>query len=98
MKITKGPFKGKEIVYAATKEVSRLDSQIHQLLVLIGKYMTETHTPEEWAEYCFVSDESRLGDFGLEDLEVDELAKILGFSVAQKDYMYEIAMKIKGVN
>lgn len=53
-----------KVVFAPQDNVDVYDKEVHSLLVVIGAYMVdEDGDPEEWAEHCYVSDMSQMGDF-----------------------------------
>ena len=92
--ISRGKFKGYKIVAAETNLVNQQGKNIDKLLLMIGEYMGW----EGDTSHVFVSDESRIGDFSLENYELEELSTKLGFKVNQKDFIYEIALKMKPAN
>jgi hypothetical protein len=66
-------------------------SELEQLLLMIGEYMGWNGD----ISHVYTSDLSSLGDFRLEDAEVEELGDKLGFKVKHKDYLDKIAEKMK---
>lgn len=90
MEIKRGPFKGKKIEFADQTQVTNLKEQVDKVLWMIAGYMG-------WEDlsYVFVSDLSTLGDYSLEDHELAEFGRKLGFEVGHKDYIYEIALRLK---
>jgi hypothetical protein len=82
---------GRKIYMAETDKVSQNREAMDQLLLLIGDYM-------EWngdISHVFVSNESQLSDFGLDDAEVKQLSDRLEFTVTQQDYLVDIAIRMK---
>jgi hypothetical protein len=93
----------KQFTFADTCKVDDYEEEIHQLLLLVAGYM-EAEDKEDWANSCFVSDESQLRDFivlfGDPDPEqtrqqLKELGEKLGFPVERRDYMAAIAAKMR---
>lgn len=81
---------GNKVFMAETDEIDKQRANVDKLLWLVAPFMG-------WADisHVFVSDMSSLGDFGLEDTELQQIQTTLGFPVKADDYLYEIAGKMK---
>ena len=71
------------IEFASQDAILALWPQVDRVLQAIGH-------PEAW-----VSDESQVGDFGLDDAFLDEVAVELGVPVDQEDHLYAVAYRLK---
>lgn len=72
------------IVWASQAKVDELAEEIYLLLQKIGH-------PEAW-----VTDESMVGDFYLDDDELVMLSASVGFEIKHDDYLVDIAYKMRG--
>lgn len=93
--ICKDPF-GNEIFMSETTMVDQKAKNVHKLLTIIGDVCFSGI--ENWAEACFVSDGSRLSDFGTDDGDLEKIGKRLGFAVSGDDYIYECATRMEVPN
>ena len=68
---------------------------MNELLQHIAAMMKEPEeTEDDWLKYCFVSDESSLGDFFLED-ELAELSVRIGISSLRlRDLLCDVAIAL----
>ena len=77
------PLKNKNIVFASQENIKSLTQWVRVVLTAIG-YPT-----------AFVTDLSKVGDFCLEDDELQEVSEKLGFSVSHNDFVVDLARKLK---
>ncbi len=75
----------KKIVFAPQDKIRALRPWIDQILEAIGYGR------------AWVSNESCLGDFPLEDEDYEQLSELLGFLVEGKDYLVDVAQRLKEV-
>jgi hypothetical protein len=81
---------GNKITMASVSNIACWPKQTEKLLVMIGEYIG-------WGgdtSLVFVSDESLIGDFNLEDNELEDLSSKLGFSVKHGDLVVEVVIKM----
>jgi hypothetical protein len=92
-----------KIVSAPQEYVFQYSKELHELLMFIGALMSDDDDdPKDWAESCFVTDMSSLGDFfSLCDEDtpgnLQALSEELGFPVERSMYLHEIAARMHGV-
>jgi len=96
-KLKSGEYK---IESAPQYYVNQYEEEVHKLLLLVGELMSED--PKDWADNCFVTDQSTLSDFFSREEDEEEgvvkgLSKKLGFEVERSMYIYEIAARMHGV-
>ena len=85
----------KKIVFASQSITQTFGPENERLLLMIGEFM-DPDDPQGWAEYCWVSDESQLGDFRPEPEDLAVLSEKLGFQVELQMYLYEICARMRG--
>lgn len=85
---------GNEIHLPPLEGVISHAANIDRLLMAVAKFMWEGDAGE-WVDNCFVSDMSSLGDFGLENAEIEKLGKELGLELKQQDLLMDIAMRME---
>jgi len=73
-----------KIEFAAQDKMVQYGEQVYTLLSLMG------FRPEE----CMVTDLSQVGDFFLDEEELDSLGVVLGFEVLDENYLWEVAEKM----
>jgi hypothetical protein len=71
--------RNKKIVFAPQDKIRELRPWVQSVLEAIGH-------PEAW-----VSDQSSVGDFCLDDDELAEVSEILGVPVEHKSYIHDLA-------
>lgn len=81
-------FSGWKIEAAATSATQKYLNQLAELKVLIGGFISDD--AEDWAANCWVSDMSTLWDFMLDQDDLAELSKTLGFPVTKDMYLYQV--------
>lgn len=96
----------KEFMKTAKVEMADSDyveankKNVAALMVMVGKYMDPDpewqQTFATFAQSVFVSDESTLRDFNLEDADMKALGDDLGFPVNNDDCIFQIAAKMPG--
>lgn len=94
--------KGESFIAAQQDHIARYQIECHRLLALIGEHIADDGDPDAWAHECFVTDESRLGDFfymfdGDKSIPAEILSGKLGFRVERDELMYEIAARMHGL-
>jgi len=99
-KLRSGEFK---IISAPQEYITQYKKELRELLLYIGALMTDADDdPNDWADSCFVTDMSSLGDFfpigeGDTLVNLQVLGEELGFPVERSMYLYEIAARMRGV-
>ncbi len=85
----------KRIEFASTYRVVEYQEAMNDLLRHIAAMMKDPETTDDdWLKYCFVSDESSLGHFFLED-ELAELSTRVGISgLRRKDLLCDVAVAV----
>ena len=86
-------YEGRDIYVAETDEINKLRKGTLRFLQILAPFVSSM-SPEEWAENCFVSDLSTMGDFNLKDKQLKALSKKLGFAITHDSYIKDIAMTI----
>jgi len=84
---------GNQISLAASAQVEQRRANINRLLLLVGEHMGW----EGDISHVFVSDQSTLGDFGLEPDGLRQISEKLGFVVSNDDYLTDIAVRMSGL-
>lgn len=86
---------GNIIKMPSTEGVSAPDlrESLDRLLLLIAKYMT-SGDPQEWVNYCWISDLSSISDFFLEDYQIAEIASTLNLTIQPGDLLVDIARRM----
>lgn len=93
-------MKPKKIEFAPAPKVKQYQKQIDALILIMAQTLFDCAPgaeAEDWADYCFVSDESTLSDFSEAD-GAEKLSARLGFAVARQDYIWEIAARMAPSN
>jgi hypothetical protein len=88
---------------APREETRRYEKELRALLLLIASFMIdEDDDPQIWADCCFVTDQSSIGDF-LSYLDeetpkhLQALGEKLGFPVERTMYLCDVAARMRGV-
>jgi hypothetical protein len=81
---------GRKIVMAPSVEIERNRESVDRLLLMVGEYMGW----EGDTSHVFVSDMTTLGDFNLEESEMEELSRKVGFPVARSDELKDVALRM----
>lgn len=83
-KLKKGPLKGYTITSAPQDRITRLEAQVDKILIALGHR-------EAW-----VTDESMINDFDIEEHELEKLSADLGVKVSLDDYIADVAERMIG--
>lgn len=84
-------YKGNKVFMAETAEIAKLQKGTERFLKTLAPFMG---WDAEQLDHVFVSDESTIADFNLEDGELIELSKQLGFPITHESYIKDIAATI----
>lgn len=84
----KNPFKGKKIVFATDKRVRELGKFCDEVLRAICKV-------SGLSSGAWISDESCVGDFPIDEKNIQQLRDRLSVSVEVDDYIVDVAQRIK---
>lgn len=76
-------MKKKKIEFASDKRISYLQTWVDQIMEAICP------------EYLFISDESSIGDFDVEEEDLPRLRKELGVDVKRTDLIVDVAQRMK---
>jgi hypothetical protein len=87
---------GNKIVFAERDMVIRNQELLRKLLIEVGRVMMDSMDPEEWADNCWISDESNISDFGLEDDELKRISEALHVPIASSEPIYAILARMGG--
>lgn len=84
-------YLGRDVYLAPSDEIKEAGSTVDRLLEMLASFMGW----EDGGEHVFVSDESTLGDFCLDDDDLEKLSIQVGFKVGPGDYVYDIANRMR---
>lgn len=76
-------MKKKKIEFASDKRISYLQTWVDQVMEVVCP------------EYLFISDESSIGDFPLDEEDLPRLRKELGVDVKLTDLIVDVAQRMK---
>lgn len=94
-RIVKAAKKG--IIWSPDVKVRQHREQVDVLMRKIAElfYCKKSEDVEDWLRHCFTSDESTLADFLDSEQEVQYLSDVLGFPVESRNYIWEVALRMK---
>jgi hypothetical protein len=83
----------KRIEFASTTRLDLFEDELPQIVRSLATIMKEPEdTEEDWIEYCFISDESRVVEFLYEEAELLKLRALLDLpSLAKDDLFVDVA-------
>ena len=86
-----------QLEFASTNRIDRLHKEVSEIMWQIASMMKEPdESEEEWLQYAFVSDESRLLEFLSEESEVIELRNRLKLPTLDwRDFFIDVALAIR---
>ncbi len=86
-----------KLEFASTKKIDQLHKEISEIMWQIASMMKEPdESEEEWLQYAFVSDESRLIEFLFEESEVLELRDRLKLPTLDwRDLFIDVALALR---
>jgi len=87
----------KKIVYASALRVEELRPEVDEILRHIAQLLKEPgESEDDWLDYVFVSDESRLGDFISTESDLFEFRARLGMpELNKRDAICAIALALR---
>ena len=78
---------------APTKIVDEHPDELDRVIMAIAKIVAPDD-PEDWASCCYVTDESRIRDFCIDDKDIQELSKELGIEVSYNMLIVDVISKL----
>lgn len=85
------------IVSAPQVETDRYEEELLKLLRMIAVSL-EAENPDDWTDHVYITDESSVGDFLLDQADVTVLVGQLGFQVDRSSLLVDVAARMRGVN
>ena len=87
----------KKIEYASTVRIEALRPEVDEILRHVAQLLKEPEESEDdWLDYVFVSDESRLADFISTDLELQELrVHLANPTLERREFICAIALALR---